>query len=50
MEQYSHLTTIEHIAQLTLNRPESLNALDLDPGELQAVKLEGTRPLPDALP
>ena len=30
MQQYSHLTTIDHIAQLTLNRPESLNALDLD--------------------
>lgn len=30
MQQYSHLTMIDHIAQLTLNRPESLNALDLD--------------------
>ena len=30
MQQYSHLTTIDHIAQLTLNRPASLNALDLD--------------------
>ena len=40
----------ETIVQTTQIAPTILNALDLDPGELQAVALEGTQALPGALP